>query len=366
MKIKPILASLAVSLVTGFAFAQTPPEKKVSGFAWQKLKTEPYRGKQDDLYFVTPELGYYCNGYGKIYKTTDGGDTWTEKLSQKGTYFRCLAFLDEKHGFAGNIGTDYFPGVTDTTPLYETKDGGDTWSPVTTITGKMPKGLCALEVVKKPFINAGILDYKTTIYAAGRVGGPACLLLSEDEGKTWAGQDLGAVCGMILDIKFVEPKVGFLCAGSNVEVEKSHALILMTTDGGKTWTEKFRSRRPYELTWKGSFPTRNVGYVTLQNYDPDKSVTQRFVAKTSDGGKTWREIPLVDDKEAQEFGVGFVDAKTGWVGGYRTGYETTDGGKTWTKKDMGMAVNKIRLLKTDTGFVGYAIGVNVCKLILKR
>jgi hypothetical protein len=58
-------------------------------------------------------------------------------------------------GFAGNIGTNYFPNVTDTTPLYETSDGGDTWKPVAGVTEQMIKGICAIEIVKKPFINAG-------------------------------------------------------------------------------------------------------------------------------------------------------------------------------------------------------------------
>ena len=102
----------------------------------------------------------------------------------------------------------------------------------------------------------------------------------------------------------------------------------------------------------------------MQNYAPDKSVTNHYVAKTTDGGQTWQEILLTHDKEAQEFGVGFLDEKIGWVGTYRRGYETTDGGKTWTPKNLGAAVNKIRLMKTDEGFVGYAIGVGVHKLVV--
>lgn len=100
---------------------------------------------------------------------------------------------------------------------------------------------------------------------------------------------------MILDVKFFDEKNGVISAGSNSAVEKSNALILMTTDGGKTWTRRYQSNRPYELTWKSSFPTRRVGYVTIQNYNPDKNVTQRVVAKTTDGGKTWKEILLAND-----------------------------------------------------------------------
>ncbi|HEX8637922.1 MAG TPA: hypothetical protein VF692_07670, partial [Pyrinomonadaceae bacterium] len=143
---------------------------------------------------------------------------------------------------------------------------------------------------------------------------------------------------------------------------KSNALIITTSDGGKTWTKRYQSNRPYETTWKSSFPTRKIGYVTVQNYNPDKNITQRVVAKTTDGGKTWKEINLVNDFNVREFGIGFVDEKRGWVGTTIGGYETVDGGKTWKPVEMGKAVNKIRLLKTETGFVGFAVGLDLYKL----
>jgi hypothetical protein len=75
---------------------------------WQKLNTVAYLGKQDDIFFLNADLGWYVDGGGKIYKTTDGGKTWIEKLSQPGTFFRIVGFVNEEIGFAGNIGIDYF------------------------------------------------------------------------------------------------------------------------------------------------------------------------------------------------------------------------------------------------------------------
>ncbi len=361
-----ILAGATNALSQTGAPASDPPKNNAAGssypYLWKKLPTEPYRGKQDDIFFITPTTGWYVNGLGKIYKTTDGGSSWQQKLNQPGTYFRCIGFTDSLRGFAGNIGTEYFPNVSDTIPLYQTYDGGDTWSPVRNITGPAVKGLCAIDILKEPFINAGYLDHKTHIYAGGRVGGPAYLLRSDDGGDSWQSTDLSMYCGMITDIKFFDTNNGIICAATSPAVQESHALILMTTDGGTIWKKVYQSERPYEITWKASFPTRQTGYVTIQNYNPDSTITKRVVAKTTDGGKSWQEIALDDDFKLREFGVGFIDENRGWVGATTGGYETTDGGKSWRKTELGKAANKIRLMKTDNGFIGYAIGVDVYKL----
>ena len=328
--INPLILLTIIISLTVLAFSQTSPPKTAPSDAggWKKLTTEPFRGKQDDVFFATPDVGWYVNGSGKIYKTIDGGASWVLKLNKPETYFRAIGFVDEQRGFAGNIGTEYYPNVSDTMPLYETSDGGETWKPVAGVTEQMIKGICAIEIVKKPFINAGKLDYKTTIFAGGRVGSPAFLLKSEDNGTTWQSIDMSRYCKMILDVKFFDEKNGVISAGTDADVQKSNALILTTDDGGKTWTKRYQSNRPYELTWKSSFPTRRVGYITVQNYNPDKNVTERVVAKTTDGGKTWKEILLANDFNLREFGIGFIDEKRGWVGGSTSGYETTDGGKT--------------------------------------
>ncbi len=332
---------------------------------WQKLPTDPYRGKQDDICFISPQQGWYVNGAGKIYGTRNGGQSWQKLYEKPGTFFRCVAFLDSLRGFAGNIGTEYFPGVTDTIPLYATGDGGRSWQPVP-YKGPTVKGLCALEVVKEQFINAGNIDYRYQIFGGGRVGGPAFLLHSPDNGDTWTSRDLRPFGAQyILDIKMFSPREGFICAGSSMEVEKSNALILHTKDGGLTWQKRYQSTRPFEITWKQSWPSRKVGYVTIQSYNPDTLVARRYVAKTTNGGKSWKEIPLTTSAKVREFGVGFADEKTGWVGAAPHGFGTRDGGKTWEKVDFGNAVNKIRLVKTpDGGTVAYAIGVNVYKLVL--
>ena len=125
----------------------------------------------------------------------------------------------------------------------------------------------------------------------------------------------------------------------------------------------YQSARPFETTWKASFPTDKVGYVTIQSYNPDQNVKQQRIAKTTDGGENWKEINLVEDAAAREFGIGFIDENHGFAGTMNSGYETKDGGKTWKKIDLGTACNKIRIYRNAAGkLYGYAIGVDVLKV----
>jgi len=332
------------------------PEK-----GWKKLNTERYPGKQDDITFINENEGCYVNGYGSIYHTKNGGETWEKQLEKKGTFFRCIAFVDSLRGFAGTVGTDYFPNVTDTIPLYGTNDGGKTWNPVK-YSGPYVKGLCAMDVVKEQYINHGKIDYKIHIYGVGRVGSPANMMVSHDGGLTWTSNSMNKDCKMLFDIKMFDKNNGIVCAASDEDMEKSNALILKTSDGGKTWKKVYQSNRPFEGTWKASFPTEKIGYVTIQSYNPDPNVKQQRIAKTTDGGNTWQEINLVEDANAREFGIGFIDENHGFVGTMDTGYETKDGGTTWSKVNLGMACNKIRIYKDANGKIyGYAIGVDVLK-----
>lgn len=353
-----------IASVEGRALAEEPaqgapaPELR----AWQRLQTEPYPGKQDDIFFVDERFGWYGNGAGKVFRTTDGGDTWTKAWEKPGTFVRCLAFVDREVGVLGNIGPGYFPGVTDPTPVYRTEDGGSTWTPVTAIDGPPVTGLCAFDIVQVPFINAGKLDSRPRIVGVGRVGGPSAYIWSDDLGRTWKQGKLPETGAMAFDVRFLDEKRGFIASATSADVSMANALILATEDGGATWEEAYRSSRPYETTWKFSFPGDGTGYCTVQSYDPDPAASRRYVAKTVDGGRTWYEVLLTDDHSVREFGVAFLDPLTGWVGAVPHGFVTIDGGISWNDADIGNAVNKIRLLQRDGGVTGFAIGTEVRRM----
>ncbi|MBI1187946.1 MAG: hypothetical protein GC206_11570, partial [Alphaproteobacteria bacterium] len=250
-----------------------------------------------------------------------------------------------------------YPNVSDTRPLYRTRDGGATWTPIEADGGDILSGVCGIDIVTEQRIFQGELRTAAIVHAAGRVGGPAAMLRSEDGGETWRAIDLSAQAGMILDVKFLDANTGFICAATSSDLAQAYAAILRTRDGGETWSEVYRSERTHENCWKMCFPSANVGYATVQNYAD--GATSRVLVKTTDGGASWRELPLVDDARVREFGIGFVDEQWGWIGTTTSGFETRDGGVSWAPVDMGRAVNKIRIVRNGSAARAYAIGVDV-------
>jgi photosystem II stability/assembly factor-like uncharacterized protein len=337
-------------------------DRPVDTGGWIRLDTEPYPGKQDDISFISPDIGWYGNGAGKLYRTTDGGGSWTKVAERPGTFIRALGFIDERTGFIGNVGTNYYPGVTDTQPLYRTDDGGVTWTPVMAAGIQQVAGICGIDILPVTRVFQGERRQTHIIHAAGRVGGPAMILKSLDGGTSWTVQDLSAQAGMILDIKFLDARNGFIAAATNSDLEQAEAQILRTADGGRTWTPAYRSGRRFENVWKMSWPSARVGYATVQSYDPSPANTRRVIIKTTDGGRSWRELPLVDLAGTQEFGIGFIDERRGWVGTRERGYETADGGRSWRPIEFGRGVNKIRVIPNGNSHRAFAIGINVARL----
>ncbi len=363
-RIAAALAALAFAApLAAEEAAPAPAAASVAG-QWRTFATEAYRGKRDSVSFVDENHGWYGTGAGDLFATKDGGATWEKVASRPGTFVRAVGFVDRQNGFIGNIGTDYYPGVTDETPLYRTRDGGRTWEAVDTGAATI-KGVCAIDVLHVSRIYQGTLVPRTVIHAAGRVGGPTGILRSTDGGETWSVIDMAPHAGMILDVKFFDEMTGLVFAATNADPAQAEGLVLRTEDGGKTWAEVYRSGRAFELIWKASFPEGgDTGYATVQSYDPERAT--QLVIRSDDKGKTWREIEMAQDKTARQFGIGFVSKDVGFVGTAAGGFATRDGGRTWERAPIARAANKFQTVPTASGQRLYAIGTEVQAIDLPR
>ncbi len=329
-------------------FSFLPSVKAQTEFRWQALPNAPGpANRYDDVVFLNPSLGWVINGNGKIYKTADGGDSWDLLLDQPETYWRAIGFADSLRGWAGNFGQlGQVPRVTDTNMLYQTVDGGNTWTPVD-IPEPKPEGICGIWVASD-----------SIVYAVGRIFGAPRFLKTADGGASWSNTNMESLIDRLVDVYFFSPDSGFIVGGVG-DLSVSSGRVLFTADGGDNWEIQHTTQQNAQWCWKISFPTRQVGYISLETFSEART---SYFLKTTDGGLTWEEKLLFVGYHEQ--GIGFVTENLGWVGGDVQTYETTDGGVTWTRIQLfGAGINRIRMLSDS---LGYAVGRSVYKYSLQN
>ncbi len=134
-----------------------------------------------DIFFATPSIGYLCGAQGKIYKTVNGGATFTPQTTGITEYLLKIYFLDTLKGFAiGEDGT-----------LLKTINGGTTWTPA--------------NPANNSFLNAIAFYDSLNGYIAGESG---IFFVTEDGGNTWTYKSLNT--GNIYDITFYDGYHGYL------------------------------------------------------------------------------------------------------------------------------------------------------------
>lgn len=306
---------------------------------WEVLPNAPTTNSRfEDIMFISPEMGWLVHSQGRVYKTVDGGQTWTQIYQSVGGFFRSIVFTDSLHGWIGSLaGPDF---------LLQTTDGGSTWDPVANSQELPITGICGFSAASD-----------SVVYGVGRFDGNPHLIKTTDNGQTWTASDFSQYASTLVDCFFLNPDTGFVVGGTKTGAFPTTigAVILQTNDGGQTWFERKLTERTGEWCWKISFANRNIGFVSIE--------TRGFIGraqhilKTIDGGLSWEDMPVDSNFRIQ--GVGFVTPSLGWVGGRNQTYQTTDGGASWQLTDFEWQnINRFHFF-ADT--VGYAVGTKVYK-----
>jgi len=260
-------------------------------------------------------------GSGLLYRTSDGGLNWIVDPVPFGG--GDLAFLDENDGWmmaylgvaAGSM------GVT----IYKTDDGGATWTQAYTNDPNLEDVGDSLPLggIKN---NLSPIDDQTA-WVGGVVYAPETSYLSKpsDGGQTWAPPTLPAApnmqdAGLSIDNgpMFPTPDDGILAVRFSGETMRTGFYV--THDAGVDW--EFVAYLPGAGEVDFVSPTDGFFW----------NGEQFFV--TDDAAQTWTTV-IPDVAFGESFaGMDFVNTKTGWVRSYDLNgqsqlYKTTDGGATW-------------------------------------
>jgi photosystem II stability/assembly factor-like uncharacterized protein len=291
--------------------------------------TVPLREVRQSLFgacFATEQDGWMVGELGRIFHTTDGGQTWDRQDAHTKRPFLAVSCVDQRTAWiAGKEGI-----------VYGTRDAGATWT-------QSPTG-SARHVFTLQFVTPerghGAGDFGTMVH-------------TEDGGRSWTVQQVPNTIEMppnAIDIG-VDPGDVNLYALSyadpdHVWLTGEFGIVMASSDGGRTWQQQ---RSAVDTTLFGiHFADAQHGWAVGSD---------SVIVRTTDGGATWRtqQSPM---RERPLYDV-FVTGRNGWiVGEAGTVLKSTDGGANWGTEPLPiqLAARWIRSVWLTPGGRGLAVG----------
>jgi photosystem II stability/assembly factor-like uncharacterized protein len=257
-----------------------------------------------------------------VYKTTDGGDTWTN-TGLKGTKYVSRIVIDPRdhnHVVVAALG-DVFSDSPQR-GIYVTNDGGKTWKQTLYVGPESGASDLAMDVANPSALYAGIWKFQRRPWTFVSGGAEDGLYKSTDGGETWTkleghGLPQGAM-----------GRIGIAVAPSNgnrvyAVIESKEGILWRSDDGGANWT----------MVSDNSLVDARAFYFTHVAVDP-KNANRVYALSfqtmlSTDGGKTFKAIARDVHSDFHAIWIAPNDPTRiilGEDGGYAL---TLDGGQSW-------------------------------------
>jgi photosystem II stability/assembly factor-like uncharacterized protein len=265
-----------------------------------------------DIFFTGANTGVVTTrgqGPGKIFRTTDGGNSWVEVASAANgpgvTQVNGLNGLD----FAGGAGYAVGDGRT----LLKTVDGGAHWAP-RTLTGV--SGAPALASI-------------------GCAGASTCLITEPGGGQLVRTTDSGNHGSLVSPSTEKIFAAAFASATRAVAVGESGATVV-SNNGGSTWA-------PVGGRISGH------GFENLRATNSqlaEAGGNNGILARTVDGGANWFTVGVTTPADIRD--ASFPSQNTGFALDTAGGvFKTVNGGSSWSNLDTGASATPKALLALD-------------------
>lgn len=294
---KKLIFSLSMALSFGIVSAQ-----------WI-AQTSPTTNELNTVYFTSATTGFTSGSFANIYKTTDGGSSWS---SVGNNFTRDFSFYNSTYGYgSGVVGYN----------MKRTVDGGNTWTVITPPSTSSMWGVCATSISTAYFITTDHKVHKTTDGGASFTS------------TTLPGSD------NLTDICFPTSTIGYTLS--------TGGLIIKTSNSGSSWSTIYTAT--------------GVSLYAICFLDSDKGYAAGSggtVLKTTDGGTSW--TPVSPDAVSNFKGMCFIDANHGIVVGEGgVIYHTNNGGSSWISDVSGTTnnLNSVFYIGSNTAVVVGAGGV---------
>lgn len=207
-----------------------------AGQTWNRVYTPSNKFEITSIAFINDLVGF-CVGVNVIYKTIDGGQSWSEyQINNLSGNMMKIKFEDSQNGFV----------VCLFDKILKTIDGGNTWQ------------------VTSPNKNIGYYSLSSSS-GTTYVSGQGKILKSVDNGNSW--NTLANSPSDIFDIHFTTENIGYAFGRGNYsggDFGHSYGSMYCTDNGGNTWNGN-GDFKDVGLIKAVSFPLDKIGYAVSGN-----------------------------------------------------------------------------------------------------
>jgi photosystem II stability/assembly factor-like uncharacterized protein len=300
------------------------------GETWSPVLSDPAAGL-NAVRFSAVGTGWSVGTTGCLLETEDLGTTWTPRSRGASGTLSAVFFTDPERGWAIASGT-----------LYRTTDGGDTWTANPEPVLDDPR-LADFSFTSLQFADAdtGLLTGSYIIQSQVAFEMASVVLRTTDGGDTW-NTARRQEFEYILDLQMLDADTGFaLAAVIDLTNGSIQSKCLSTTNGGLAWTA-LEGRISTSVLYSLDFTDSKTGWAAGES---------GMIYRTLDGGLTWKGFRTgMNNVFFQE--VDFADSRRGWaVGANGLIVATENGGEKWKRLDTGTSEFITSLFAVDGGTV---------------
>ncbi len=159
-------------------------------------------------------------------------------------------------------------------------------------------------------------------------------------------------CIVFLELSAVEAVGAKIFVAGNLHTERTtlYSILLVTEDGGKTWTEPHQRMRASALEQIQFIDFAN-GWISGQLIEPLPK--DPFMLITTDGGKTWRQKPLFEESRFGSIAQFWFESKSAGElvidhASKHEIYQTNTGGESWEVKEVTTEPVKLKGRRENT------------------
>ena len=267
--------------------------------------------------------GNVSSGYG-VWKTENAGQSWEHIGLKKSRHIPRIVIHPRDHNtvFAAVLGNIYKP--TAERGIYKSTDGGKTWENKLFVNENAGAVDLIMDATNPRILYASTWNLRRTPYSLSSGGDGSALWKSVDSGETWIeiSKNEGFAEGILGNIGVTVSPVNNNNVWAIVE-NKDKGGVYKSTDGGETWKlinseRKLRQRAWYYSRIYADPQDAEVVYVLNVRYH-----------KSTDGGKTYSTFNAPHG-DHHDLWIAPENPKRMIMGDDGGAQTTYDGGETWS------------------------------------